>query len=136
MNAQKSSAQQAVEGGHLKSWTSIFLDYFDAKARLVAAESREASNHFIGILLVIGVMLVLCLTSVLMYGACLLYLVSTLLGLAWGWSAVICGAVLTLSAVLLFFLLRAQLRKQVFQMSLKDLEKDKEWLSQSKTKAP
>jgi uncharacterized membrane protein YqjE len=55
---------------------------------------------------------------------------------AWGWSALICGVVLTVSALLTFFLLRIRLRKPVFQMTLKDLEKDKEWLTQSKTKVP
>ena len=136
MSAQKSSAERAMEGNHLKSWASIFLDYFDAKAQLMAAESREASGHFIGVLVLIGIILMLSLSSVLMYGACLLYLVSTFLGLAWGWSALICGGVLTLAAVASFILLRAKLRKPVFQISIKDLERDKEWLSQPKTKAP
>jgi uncharacterized membrane protein YqjE len=136
MNAQNSNAQRAMGSDHLKSWASIFLDYFDAKARLVAAESREASGHFIGLLILSGIILVLSLSSVLMYAACLLYLVAALSGLAWGWSALICGVLLTLVAVLFLVLLRAQLRKPVFQLSLEDLEKDKEWLSQAKTKAP
>jgi hypothetical protein len=35
------------------------------------------------------------------------------------------AVVLTLLSALVFFVLRTRLRKQVFQMSLKDLEKDK-----------
>ena len=136
MNPQKSSIRQTIESDHLRSWASIFLDYLNAKAQLVAAESREASAHFIAILVLIGVILVLSLSSVLMYGACLLYLVGALFHLPWGWSALICGALLTLFTLLFFLLLRVQLRKPVFQMSLQDLEKDKEWLSQAKTKAP
>jgi len=136
MNSQKSSIRQTIEGDHLRSWASIFLDYLNAKARLVATESREASAHFIAILILIGVILVLSLSSVLMYGACLLYLVGALFRLPWGWSALICGALLTLLTLLFLLLLRVQLRKPVFQMSLQDLEKDKEWLSQAKTKAP
>src|SRR5215469_11662554 len=110
MDAQKSSTQRAMEGGHLKSWASIFLDYFDAKARLVATESREASGHFIAVLVLIGIILVLSLFSVLMYGAYILYIVSILFGLAWGWSALTCGGVHTLAAVSFFLLLRAKLR--------------------------
>jgi hypothetical protein len=91
MHPQKSSIRQTIEGDHLRSWVSIFLDYLNAKARLVAAESREASAHFIAILVLIGVILVLSLSSVLMYGACLLYLVGALFRLPWGWSALICG---------------------------------------------
>ncbi|MBV8483851.1 MAG: phage holin family protein [Verrucomicrobia bacterium] len=136
MNAQNSNAQRAKGSDHLKSWASIFLDYFDAKARLVAAESTEARSHFVGLLILSGIMLVLSLSSALMYAVCLLYLVATLFRLAWGWSALICGALLTLAALLFFVLLRAQLRKPVFQLSLKDLEKDREWISQAKTKAP
>jgi uncharacterized membrane protein YqjE len=134
MDAEKSSAQQAIQRRAAASWASIFLDYFDLKARLLAVESKEASTHFIGLLVMVGVILVLTVSSVLMYGAFLLYLIALLLHVAWGWSALICGAILTISSLLTFLLLRMRLRKPVFQMTLKDLEKDKEWLSQSKTK--
>ena len=136
MDAEKSSVQQSIEGRPVASWASIFLDYFDLKTRLLAAESREAASHFIGLIILIGVVLVLALCSVLMYGAFLLYLVALLFRLAWGWSALICGVMLTFSCLLAFFLLRMRLRKPIFQLTLKDLEKDKEWLAQPKTKAP
>ncbi|HXM27205.1 MAG TPA: phage holin family protein [Chthoniobacterales bacterium] len=132
--AEKSSVQQAMEGRPAASWASIFLDYFDLKARLLAVESKEAASHFIGLLVMLGVILVLAVFSVLMYGAFLLYLVALFFHLAWGWSALICGMILTSSSILAFFLLRMRLRKPVFQLTIKDLEKDKEWLSQSKTK--
>jgi uncharacterized membrane protein YqjE len=134
MDAEKSSAQQAMQGRPAATWASIFLDYFDLKARLFAVESTEASGHFIGLLVILGVMLVLAVSSVLMYGAFLLYLVSILFHLAWGWSAFICAMILTLSSVGVFFLFRMRLRKPVFQITLKDIQKDKEWLSQSRTK--
>ena len=87
MEAEKSNVQQAMPGRPVASWASIFLDYFDSKARLLAVESREATGHFIGLLVLLGVMLVLALCSILMYGAFLLYLVALLFHLAWGWSA-------------------------------------------------
>jgi uncharacterized membrane protein YqjE len=134
MDSEKMTARQVIEGRPAASWASIFLDYFESKARLLAIESREASGHFIGLLVMVGVMLVLALSSVLMYGAFLLYLVALLLHLAWGWSALICGVLLTVCGVVIFFLLRIRLRKPVFQTTLRDIQKDKEWLSQSKTK--
>jgi uncharacterized membrane protein YqjE len=134
MDSEKMTARQVIEGRPAASWASIFLDYFESKARLLAIESREASGHFIGLLVMVGVMLVLALSSVLMYGAFLLYLVALLLHLAWGWSALICGVLLTVCSVVIFFLLRIRLRKPVFQTTLRDIQKDKEWLSQSKTK--
>jgi len=135
MDAEKANTQQPMENRPVASWASTVIDYFDLKARLLAVESREASHHFAGLLILVGVLLVLAVSSVLMYGAFLLYLVSLIFHLVWGWSALICAVVLTLAGVFAFLLLRVQLRKPVFQMTLKDLGKDKEWLSQSKTKA-
>jgi len=128
------NAKQPREHRPVASWASTVIDYFDLKARLLAVESKEASHHFIGLLMLVGVLVVLAISSVLMYGAFLLYLVSLVLHLVWGWSALICAVILTLAGVVAFLLLRVRLRQPVFQMTLKDLRKDKEWLSQSKTK--
>jgi hypothetical protein len=72
------------------------------KAGLLAVESKEAAGHFIGLLVLIGVILVLALSRVLMYGAFLLYLVSLVFHLVWGWSALICGVILPLSGIFAF----------------------------------
>ena len=122
-----------IKGKPVASWASIFLDYVELKARLLARESKEASGHLIGLIVLTGVVLVLAIASVLMYGAFLLFAVALLLHLAWGWSALICGLILTLLGVIIFLALRQRLRKPVFQMTLKDIEKDKEWLTQKKT---
>jgi uncharacterized membrane protein YqjE len=137
MVTERFQDQQSETGRKLiASWASIFLDYVDLKARLLSVESREATGHFIGLLMLFAVTLILTLCSVLMYGAFLLYAVGLLLHLAWGWSALICGGVLTLLSTLVFLLLRSRLRKPIFQLTLKDLEKDKEWLTQSRKKNP
>src|SRR5258707_3251552 len=115
MEAEKSNVQQAMPGRPVASWASIFLDYFDSKARLLAVESREATGHFIGLLVLLGEMLVLALCSILMYGAFLLYLVALLFHLAWGWSALICVVILTLLSILTLFLLLILLRYTGFQ---------------------
>jgi uncharacterized membrane protein YqjE len=132
----KASLQQATQRRPAASWASIFLDYVELKARLMAVESKEASAHFTGLLILLGVVLVLAVSSVLMCGAFLLYLVVRFLHLAWGWSALVCGVVLTFSSLIAFLLLRMRLRKPVFQMTLRDLERDKEWLTQTKAKTP
>jgi uncharacterized membrane protein YqjE len=132
MDEEKSNAQEPMGYRPVASWASTVVDYFDLKARLLAVESKEAFNHFVGLLILVGVLLVLALSSVLIYGG--LYFVSLLLHLAWGWSALVSAAILTLACVLALPLLRVRLRKPIFQMTLKDLEKDKEWLSPSKTK--
>ena len=135
MNAEKSNVQQAIEGRPLSSWAATLLDYFDAKVRLMAAESREASRHFLLLLILIGAVLVVSLCGLVMYAAFLLFVIGIIFHLAWGWSALIGGTAATLVSVLLFFWFRIQIRKPIFQMSLKDLQKDREWLSQSRTKA-
>ena len=134
MDKEKSSAQPVLQGQRSGSWASILLDYLDSKTRLFALESKEAAGHFVSLLIIVGVTLVLALSSALMYGAFLLYVVGLLLHLAWGWSALICGALLTIVSLGGFFLLRVQLRKPIFQTTLSDIQKDKEWLSQPKTK--
>jgi uncharacterized membrane protein YqjE len=136
MDEDESSARELKEAPPVATWLSTFLDYFILKTRLFAVESREAAGHFIGLLTLLVAMLVLGLCSVLLYGAFFLYLVALLFHLAWGWGALICGVILTVFSLFAWLLLRMRLRKSVFQMSLKDLEKDKEWLTRSKTKAP
>ena len=96
MDAEKPNVQEAIEGRPVASWVSTFIDYPDLKARLLAVESKEASGHFVGLLILVGVLLVLALSSVLMYGMFLLYLVSLVFHLTWGWGALICGVILTL----------------------------------------
>jgi uncharacterized membrane protein YqjE len=134
MSSKKPGVSGIASVRPVASWASVFLDYLDLKAHLLAVESKEAASHLTGLLVIVGTILVLVLSSVLMYGAFLLYLIALLFHLGWGWSALICGVITTGGAVLVFFLLRARLRRPVFQMTLKDLTKDKEWLSQSKTK--
>src|ERR1700747_3195879 len=58
MEAQNADTPQATQGRPIASWASILLDYFDQKARLLAVESKEASSHFIGLLVLLGVILV------------------------------------------------------------------------------
>jgi uncharacterized membrane protein YqjE len=134
LSSEKRGLHEFASVRPVASWASVFLDYLDLKAHLFAVESKEAASHLTTLLVIVGTILVLALSSVLMYGAFLLYLVALLFHLDWGWSALICGFITTAGAVLGFFLLRTRLRKPVFQMTLKDLAKDKEWLSQSKTR--
>jgi uncharacterized membrane protein YqjE len=132
----RANLQTAMQGRPVAGWASVFLDYVELKGRLVAVESKEASSHFTGLLVMAVIVLILAVASVLLYAAFLLYAIAALLHLAWGWSALICGAILTVAAIIVFFVLRSRLRKPVFQMTLKDLEKDKEWLTQAKTRTP
>jgi uncharacterized membrane protein YqjE len=136
MDAEKSDIKKVMASRPVASWASIFLDYLDLKAHLLAVEFKEAISHLTGLLVLLGAVIVLALCSVLMYGACLLYLIVLLFHLAWGWSALICGVTLTVLGIIIFFLLRMRLRKPIFQLTLKDLANDKEWLTQPKTKAP
>ena len=48
MDAEKSSAQQPMEHRPFVSLASTVIGYFDLKARLLAVESKQASNHFVG----------------------------------------------------------------------------------------
>jgi len=134
MSSDKSSVNGIASVRPVASWASVFLDYLDLKAHLLAVESKEAASHLTELAVIAGTIVVLVLCSVLMYGAFLLFVIAQLFHLQWGWSALICAVLLTCGAILAVFLFRMRLRKPVFQMTLQDLAKDKEWLSQSKTK--
>jgi len=53
-------------------------------------------GHLIALVVLTGIVLVSALASISMYGAFLLFLVALVFHLAWGWSALICGLILTL----------------------------------------
>jgi uncharacterized membrane protein YqjE len=134
MNSEKSDDGQAGPIGPAGNWASTFLDYLALKLHLFVIESTEATGHYLRLFVLLGITLGLTIGSILAYGAFILYLVTLLLRLDWGWSALICAITLTLLAVLTFSVLRMGLRKPMFRTSIKELEKDREWLSQSKTK--
>lgn len=134
MSTEKPDISEIASVRPIAGWASVFLDYLDLKTHLLGVESKEAVRHLTGLAVIVGTIVVLALSSVLMYGAFLLFLIAQVFHLPWGWSALICAVILTGSAILAVVLLRMRLRKPVFQMTLKDLAKDKEWLSHSKTK--
>jgi hypothetical protein len=49
VEAENADTQQTRQGQSIASWASILLDYFDQKARLLAVESKEASQGQNGI---------------------------------------------------------------------------------------
>ena len=89
MDAAKLCAQQPRQPRPVGSWASIVVDSFDSKAILLAIEAKEASQHLVGLLMLVGVVVVLASSSILTYSGFLLYLVPLLLHLAWGWNALI-----------------------------------------------
>jgi uncharacterized membrane protein YqjE len=134
MNSEKPDDGQTGPIGPAGNWVSTFVDYLALKLHLFVIESTEATGHCLRLFVLLGITLGLTVGSILTYGAFILYLVTLLLRLDWGWSALICAVTLTLLAILTFSLLRIGLRKPMFRTSMKELEKDKEWLRQSKTK--
>src|ERR1700751_5442498 len=111
MDADKFSAQQPIQHRPVGSWASTVIDYFGSKTRLLAIESKEASNHFVGLLILVGALLVLAVSGVRMFGGFVRYLVSVLLHLNWGWSAWISAVILTVACVLALLILRGRLHK-------------------------
>jgi hypothetical protein len=109
--------QRAVKGRSLAGWATVFIGYLGLKANLLLVESEEAIAHLVRLLVLLGVLLMLALASALMDGASRLDLIGQPFHLSSGWSAVICAAILTISRVATFLLLRARLRKPVFQMT-------------------
>jgi hypothetical protein len=58
MDADEPNTKEVMSGRPVASWASIFLDYLDLKAHLLAEESKEAA----GLLVLLGVLLALALS--------------------------------------------------------------------------
>jgi hypothetical protein len=102
MDADKFSARQPIQHRPAGSWASTLIDYSDSKTGLLAIESRGASQHFVGLLMLVE-QLVLASSSALIRAAFPRYLVSLLFHLAWVWSALISTVILSLPSVRAFF---------------------------------
>lgn len=67
MDAAKFCAQQPRQPRPVGSWASIVVDSFDSKAILLAIEAKEASQHLVGLLMLVGVVVILASSSILTY---------------------------------------------------------------------
>ena len=105
MDADKFSARQPIQHRPTGSWASTLIDYSDSKTDLLAIESRGASQHFVGLLMLVE-QLVLASSSALIRAAFPRYLVSLLLHLALGWSALVSAMIFSLTCLWTFPLLR------------------------------
>src|SRR5215469_7491828 len=120
MNSEKPDEGQTEPIRPAGNWASTLLDYLALKLRLFVIESAEATGHCLRLFVLLGITLGLTIGSILTYGAFILYLVTLLLRLDWGWSALVCAMTLTLLAILTFSLLRIGLRKPMFRTSIKE----------------
>lgn len=105
-----------------------FLSYLELRLKLLGLEAREAGLH----LLIIGLLLFTTLTclagSVLLLVAFILYLMTLILHLAWGWCALILAGTLFVISIVTGIIFRFRLSKALFPISLAELQKDRQWL--------
>jgi uncharacterized membrane protein YqjE len=81
MNSERPDDGQAGPIGPARNWVSTFVDYLALKIRLFVIESTEATGHCIRLLILLGIAFGLTVASILTYGAFILYLVTSGLGL-------------------------------------------------------
>jgi uncharacterized membrane protein YqjE len=103
-------------------------DFFESRLALAAKESKSAALQ---ILIMIGSLIFAALLCVMGY---VFLIVSAIAGLAhlagtsWPWIALIVGLVHFIIALVLLLIARSRITKPMFQDTVDELKKDREWL--------
>jgi uncharacterized membrane protein YqjE len=116
-------------GESLRNAVASILRYIELRLKLIGLESKEAGIH----LLVLAMFFV---ASVAFFGGFLLMLVVFLIFLLmllfhweWGWSVLVSGGVALVLSIISGAILRFKIGRPIFQATLSELRKEREWLS-------
>ena len=108
--------------------TSI-LHYLELRLKLIGLESREASIHLL-------VLALLFISTVVFFGGFflmlivfVLYLLMLIFHWEWGWSTLACGGILLILSIVAGTIFRFRIARPVFQSTLAEFRKEREWLS-------
>jgi len=122
--ASKQSTSDSVQ-----RWVASFLAYLELRLRLLGLESKEAGVHLLVLALLFVGAVVFFAGFLVMLLVFLLYLLTLIFHWGWGWSALACGAVSLLAAIVAGVILRFRIVKPLFPTTLAEFKRDREWLS-------
>src|ERR1700727_758221 len=122
--ASKQSSSETV-----RNWIASFLRYLELRLRLVGVESKEAGLHLLVLALLFVGAVVFFAGFLVMLLVFLLYLITILFHWGWGWSALTCGVISLLAAVVAGFVLRYRIVRPLFPTTFAEFKKDREWLT-------
>jgi uncharacterized membrane protein YqjE len=122
--ASKQSTSDSV-----RAWVASFLNYLELRLRLLGLESKEAGFHLLVLALLFVGAIVFFAGFLVMMIVFLLYLLTLLFHWGWGWSALACGGVSLLLAIVAGVILRFRIVKPLFPTTLAEFKRDRQWLT-------
>jgi|SRR3984893_4548932 uncharacterized membrane protein YqjE len=128
-DAPPGAAKQSA-GESLRQWVAALGEYLALKLKLFGVESREAALHLLVLALLFGSVIALFGGFLMMLLVFLLYLLTILFHWEWGWSALACAGISLLACVIVALIFRFRVTRALFPVTLSELKKDREWLTQ------
>jgi uncharacterized membrane protein YqjE len=128
-NRQNGPAADAGLVAHTREFLASLADYLRARLQLTGVESKEAFVHYFKLLvwLVIGLLVAVFGYLFLCIGA--VVLIARLLNVAWPWVMVVTALLHFGAAAACAFIAKARLAEPMFQATLQEFHRDKQWLS-------
>jgi uncharacterized membrane protein YqjE len=120
--------ERVSTGDSIRDWVASFLRYGELRLRLLGLESKDAGLHLLILAVLFASVVALFVGFLLMLAVFLLYLIITLLHWEWGWGALLCSGILLLGSIVAALILRFQIVRPLFSLTLAELQKDREWL--------
>jgi uncharacterized membrane protein YqjE len=121
-------------GDSVRNWIAALIGYFELRLQLIGLEAKETGTHLLVLALLFVGTIVFFAGSLVMLVVFLLFLMMLVLHWDWGWCALASAAFLLLLSVSSALVLRLRIVRPIFPVTLAELKKDREWLSQ-KTKS-
>jgi uncharacterized membrane protein YqjE len=125
--ASKQSTSESVQ-----NWAASFLSYLELRLRLLGLESQEAGFHLLVLALLFVGAVIFFAGFLVMLLVFLLYLLMLIFNWEWGWSALACGGVSLLVAIVAGVILRFRIVKPLFPTTFAEFKRDREWLTHKK----
>lgn len=116
-------------GDSIRNWVASFIGYLELRLRLLGLESKEAGTHLLVLALLFAGTVVFFAGFLVMLLVFLLYLLMLIFHWGWGWSALACGVVYLVVAVLAAVALRFRILKPLFPTTFAEFKRDREWLT-------
>ena len=120
----------ALEEG--RRWIASLVRYAELRFRLLGLESKEAGLHLLLLALFLVSSLVFLAGCLAMFVVFILYLLMLIFHWEWGWSALVCAAVLLALSIIAATIFRFQIVKPLFVSTFGEFEQDREWLNHTK----
>jgi uncharacterized membrane protein YqjE len=113
----------------VRNWVASFIAYLELRLRLLGLESKEAGLHILVLALLFAGTVVFFSGFLVMLLVFFLYLLMLIFHWGWGWSALACGVVYLIIAIVAAVVFRFRIVKPLFPTTFAEFKRDREWLT-------